>query len=463
MTEPIKGTSTQGLRVRALAFEGLSDQEVGALYNLAAIKKISQGDYLIKEGDTDQNAFIILDGEFGVMKRIEGVDEEITVLGPGEWVGEIAFTKRIKRTASAVAKTPASVMNIDQSTLDALDHKTQIYFYRRLNDLATERIHMLSARESELTGKNEQLIDYILAIKSRGQLGYQESEMIRSIISKVPRPAGFVARLAARAADPKASNSEVTRIIKEDPEMVDIVLKAVNSPAYGFGREVQDIHQAFIDVGLNKVWLLLVAEGIRASMPDTQYFRELLDHCQCMGHLCFVVSQESQTGRPPLASMIGLVHGLGLNVIQLLKEKNPTLAILLDALDPAHIGSALLTEWKLPQIICKAVEHEHYPEFSPPSMVPEEVRSYVTVLYFSHLLLDTLTGQSQADKPHPFVREYVKYLGWGDQDLADILDIRLWPVLDRKSAKYPAALRDIMQKFREKREARAKLQPAIGK
>ena len=234
-----------------------------------------------------------MDGEFGVLKRIEGVDEEIAVLGPGEWVGEIAFTKRIKRTASAVAKTPASVMNIDQNTLDALDHKTQAYFYRRLNDLATERIHMLSARESELTGKNEQLIDYILAIKSRGQVGYQESEMIRGIISKVPRPAGFVARLAARAADPKASNSEVTRIIKEDPEMADIVLKVVNSPSYDFDRKVQDIHQAFIDVGLNKVWLLLVAQGIRSSMPDTPYFRELLDHCQCIGHLCFVVSQES--------------------------------------------------------------------------------------------------------------------------------------------------------------------------
>ena len=148
---------------------------------------MNPGDYLIQEGDTDQTAFVILDGVITIVKVIHGREEEIADLGEGDWVGEIAFTRRIRRTASAKAKVPSSVMAINQMTLDALDPQTQVYFYKRLNDLAAARVEDLSNREMELTDRNRQLVKYIHSNRARGKTDYGESPMIQGIINKVPR------------------------------------------------------------------------------------------------------------------------------------------------------------------------------------------------------------------------------------------------------------------------------------
>ena len=67
-------------------FNGLSEQELNSLFNVANIKPLQPGDFLIKEGDTDQTLYILLDGEIAIVKDRDGEQVEIAVLGEGDWI-----------------------------------------------------------------------------------------------------------------------------------------------------------------------------------------------------------------------------------------------------------------------------------------------------------------------------------------------------------------------------------------
>jgi HD-like signal output (HDOD) protein len=446
MADSGKGSKKNALTKLPASFDGLSERELTSLYRLAPIRKLERGEYLIKEGDTDQTVYIILDGLLTVIKNFNEEPVEIATLSEGDWVGEIAFTQRIRRTASAVAKIPSSVMSIDKPTLNTLEPATQLFFYRKLNDLAAIRAADLSQRETQLTTVNRRLMSYIQSNRTRGNADYQGSPMIRGIITKVPRLPAFAADLAIRILDEAISPNEVAEAVKEDPAMVGLVLKAVNSPLYGFTNKVSDIHHAIVLLGFNEVYQLIMADGLRRTMPDTPVFRELQAHSVAIAHLAFVISQESRLGRPPETATLGLLHDLGSGVVQLLKDKNPALAMLIDALDTAQLGALLLKEWQLPDKLCLAMEYQLNPEFSVPSMIPEEVRGHVTVLYFAHLCYDHFAHNDLSGTPFTFLEDYLALLGWSGLSFQEVADTRVLPALTRKAATYPSSLRNLLQK-----------------
>ena len=446
MADSPKGTKKSALPKLPASFDGLSERELTNLYRLAPIKRLNRGDFLIKEGDTDQTVYIILDGLLTVVKNINGESVEIATLSEGDWVGEIAFTQRIRRTASATATIPSSVMSLDKLTLNSLEPETQLFFYRKLNDLAVIRAADLSKRATELAAQNQTLMNYIRTNRTRAVADYKGSPMIRSIITKVPRLPAFAADLAVKILNEDISPTEVAEAVKDDPAMVGLVLKTVNSPIYGFANKVSDIHHAIVLLGFNEVYQLIVADGIRRTMPNSPIFRELQAHSVAVSHLAFAISQESRLSRPAEAATLGLLHDLGDGVVQLLKDKNPALAMLIDALDTAQLGSLLLKEWHLPDQICLAMEYQLSPEFSVPSMIPEEVRDTVAVLFCAHLCYDYFAGNDLSLTPMTFLDDYLEFLGWSGLPFREIADNRILPALTRKAATFPSSLRKLLQK-----------------
>lgn len=430
---------------RLSPFDGLTDKELGELYKLATIKQLGRGEYLIREGETDQTAFVILDGVIQVVKDIGGIEEEIATLGQGDWVGEIAFTQSIQRTASAVARTPSSVMVINRTTLDALNPETQLYFYRKLNDLAARRVADLSARETALAGSNTHLVDYIQAKQNRNELQYQESQMIKGILSKVPQLPAFATELAVKLLDENATPNEISKMVKEDPSLVALVLKTVNSPYYGLPSKIADIHRAIVLLGFNEVYQLVMTAGLRRTMPDTAQFRALQRDSVAVSHLAFSVSQESGVGRPVEAATVGLLHNLGYCVIQLLKDKNVNLAMLIDSLDAAEIGSLLLGSWNMPESVCLSVKHHLRADYSPPSRLPLNVSDSIVVLYMARLFYGMLSGESKDDLPLAFFNQYASLLGWPGLTPEEIIGIKLLPALNKKINTFPASFRKIIK------------------
>ena len=428
-------------------FSGLDEKELHRLYQLASIRKVDIGEVLIREGDTDQTVYVVLEGTIDIVKNLSGRPERVAEMGSGAWVGEIAFTKLTPRTASVVAGTPGRVMVITKATLQAMTPETQLYFFRRLNDLANERIRRLESREQYLTGKNDKLMDYIHAVHFGEAESYRQSDMIQGIIKKIPRLPVFPASLAADLLKGRMTTREVAEHVKENPALTAMVMDAVNSSFYGLASPFNDIHHAILQLGFNEVYLLILSDGLRATMPDRSAYHTILSHSVAVSHLAFVLCRETNKGQMAKVATLGLMHDLGRGVVQLLKEKNKNLAMLIDAMDPARLGAVLLREWGMPELLCRSVEHQRLPEFTPPHRIPDEIRIDVSLLYLAHLCTEILKGCSQADLPTTFLEDYLGLIDWPEGDLETLVRIRLLPALTRHMNTYPVSFRTLLENF----------------
>ena len=110
---------------RPAPFNGLSEKEINKLYGLAPIQKLQPDDTLIKKGDMEPTIYVILSGK--IRMGTGGV-----LLHPGDWVGVIDFVRQVPCTASATAVEPSSVMAVNQKTFDALEAKTQLFFFNHI-------------------------------------------------------------------------------------------------------------------------------------------------------------------------------------------------------------------------------------------------------------------------------------------------------------------------------------------
>ena len=200
-------------------------------------------------------------------------------------------------------------------------------------------------------------------------------------------------------------------------------------------------------LGFRELYQLVLAEGIRSSMPDTPNSREFHAHSVAISHFAFVLSQEAKIGTPVRLATIGLLHNIGSGVLELVKTKNPSLGVLLSSLDAAQIGQLLLKEWGLPELLWKSVKFQSYPEFSTPEKIPDDVIDNVSILYLAHLCYDFYNDRSEDDMPLCFFNEYVKRLGWEGMSVDEIADKKALPGLLKKMQTLPAFLRALLEEY----------------
>ena len=428
-------------------FSELSESDRRTLYTFSEISGLATGEVLMREGDPGQTVYLILEGELKIIKDTNGQPKETASLRSGDWVGEIAFRKKIPRTASAVASVPSSVMAISGTTLNALNAEAQVFFLKKLNDLANERISQLVSSEREMNSLNRRLIDRVHSERSQGEIDYSDSEIVRKIIKKIPRLPSFASTLLIQLAEKNISLREAADLIKQDPSSVAVVLKAVNSAYYGLRQKVSDINHSLMLIGFSRIYQLIIAEGLQRTMPNTPSFNALQSHSVAISHIAFGLSLTSRTGRPSEMATIGLLHDLGRGVIFLLKKQNPSLGILIDSLDHARLGALLLKEWGMPDILTRSLEFQSYPELLPPDMIHMEIRNNVAILYLAHLCLKLIEGTSDSALPDVFMVEYMKLLGWDQPDPSRIIRKQLLPILTKSINTYPIAFRKLLKEY----------------
>ncbi len=85
------------------------DKRIDKLVRGLAVKELNPGDFLIRQGETGTEAYIIDTGEFNIF-----VDDNprkiLSTVKAGDIVGEVALVMDVKRTANVVAATPARVI-----------------------------------------------------------------------------------------------------------------------------------------------------------------------------------------------------------------------------------------------------------------------------------------------------------------------------------------------------------------
>ena len=109
----------QDLRKSPL-FQGLTDDELRQLMDMAEPLPTRVGDVLIKQGDPGDAAYVVIRGEFEIQKQSGQSLIKIDIRNPGDVVGEMALLSRTPRSASVIAKTDGEVLRIPQDAFEKL-------------------------------------------------------------------------------------------------------------------------------------------------------------------------------------------------------------------------------------------------------------------------------------------------------------------------------------------------------
>lgn len=109
----------QDLRKSPL-FQGLTDDELQQLMNMAEPVSLRAGDVLIKQGDLGDVAYVVIQGEFEIQKQSGESLIKIDIRNPGDVVGEMALLARTTRSATVISKTDSEVLRIPQEAFEKL-------------------------------------------------------------------------------------------------------------------------------------------------------------------------------------------------------------------------------------------------------------------------------------------------------------------------------------------------------
>ena len=101
-------------------FQGLSDEELNRLMDMAEPVALRAGDILIKQGDLGDSAYVILKGEFEIQKQTGQSLIKIDVRNTGDVVGEMALLSRTPRDATVISKTDSETLRIPQEAFEEL-------------------------------------------------------------------------------------------------------------------------------------------------------------------------------------------------------------------------------------------------------------------------------------------------------------------------------------------------------
>jgi CRP-like cAMP-binding protein len=89
-------------------FSSLDDETLRSIATFAGENSVPAGKRLLNEGDYAYEFMAIEEGEAEVVRG----DEQLAVLGPGDFFGEMALLEKTLRMASVIALTPMRVITL---------------------------------------------------------------------------------------------------------------------------------------------------------------------------------------------------------------------------------------------------------------------------------------------------------------------------------------------------------------
>jgi signal transduction histidine kinase len=93
-------------------FEGLSEDDLEWLYQQAVPVSIKTGETLMEEGAPGDSAYIVVDGEFEIVKKSDQQDIVIAVRDQGAVIGEMALIDNAPRMATVRAVSDGNLLKI---------------------------------------------------------------------------------------------------------------------------------------------------------------------------------------------------------------------------------------------------------------------------------------------------------------------------------------------------------------
>lgn len=102
-------------------FHELDDEELTQVLLVALVKRYSAGAQILQEEQSGGQLHVIRDGQVRISKTVPGLGEEaLTILGPGEFFGEVEFFDGAPASAHAFAHSDCEILQIPHEDMRSL-------------------------------------------------------------------------------------------------------------------------------------------------------------------------------------------------------------------------------------------------------------------------------------------------------------------------------------------------------
>lgn len=340
------------------------------------------------------------------------------------------------------AEGEGRVLQISIDSFAGLGDELRDYLNQRLLEGDAAMVLAVMAEYRLLEKQAYQLGDRLHEVTLRKRSKFVESKLVVETLQKIPRLPVSTGELLGRLQDSDSSSSEVSDLVKQDPSLTGLLLRAINSPQYALAEPISDVNRAIVLLGYEGVFQLIMAAGFKHTLPDTGRFRASYEKAIELSQIAFSLSAVTGKGTPAVVSTIALLHDVGLLVSELLKKRFTDFAGLIADVDRSEFGGELMHVWGLPKIVTETIRAQRYPDVAPPEKLPEEVRDAIALLYIADLLHTYMVARKSPLAPL-YLREYLHQLGWRDKSLDAIWKAKVVPHMRIRKAALPKSLRDL--------------------
>jgi HD-like signal output (HDOD) protein len=208
-------------------------------------------------------------------------------------------------------------------------------------------------------------------------------ETISSLVKGLHIPAQPIVlqQLMILAAQEQSDIIEAAEIIEKDVELSALVLKAINSPIFGFNKRIEGIKRAVILLGFNPVLNIAMTcllkgcfEGDACISLDRFWDESLESAIKCQ-LICKILNADVS---PDEMYALGLFHDCGIAAMALnyklydvtLKKANLSTDVnftevetQIHGTDHASVGFCIASSWGLSNNIYDITLHHHFPKF----------------------------------------------------------------------------------------------------
>jgi diguanylate cyclase (GGDEF)-like protein len=209
----------------------------------------------------------------------------------------------------------------------------------------------------------------------------QIQEKLKTAVN-FPSPPAVAQQIIALAGDPDVDLAKLVATISKDPGLAAKILRVANSPIYSKRRKSENLRQALVVLGLNAATTLALSFSLvgtykkikSVGIDYTSYWRRAI--LGASAARAFASAQRINNLEDVfLAALLQDIAVLAIDRVQsdfynTLKDgaSHADLAAY-EALklgtDHAGVGAWLLEHWKLPEFLCRAVQHSHAPAGVP--------------------------------------------------------------------------------------------------
>lgn len=132
--------------------EQLSDTESQGFIQQGNLKRVDEGNIVVRQGDGSQTFYLILEGSVEVYITMDdGHSESVTVLEPGHFFGELACVYKQPRSATVVAREKLLLLEFSEHFISQLMSQSELAGEYMMRTVQSRMIHAMTYKHPAFT------------------------------------------------------------------------------------------------------------------------------------------------------------------------------------------------------------------------------------------------------------------------------------------------------------------------